>query len=88
MVMGIGGGAVYAEFLAKIVHQLGTATEGAGEGAADADVVFPGRILAETRIESDYLQHLDRLQLQFRGDPFNGFLGDEAESMLDDVEQR
>ena len=84
----IRGGAVDAELLAEILHEFRAAAEGAGERAADADMVFTRSVLAKAGVESHHLEHLDRLKREFRGHPVDRLRRDETELVLHDMEQR
>jgi hypothetical protein len=88
MMMWIGGSAIDPELLAEITHQLRTATERTGKRAADTDMIFPGSILTETGIERYHLENLDRLQLQLRSNPIDGFRRNKTEPVLDNMELR
>ena len=72
------------QFLANLVGS----GHGTGQGAADADGGFAGRGLAEPRVKSDQLEDIDRLEVEFAGDPVDPALVDVAEEILPQVEQR
>jgi hypothetical protein len=70
------------------VHQLVAAGHGTAQGAADADVEFAGSLLAETGIEGDHLEDLDRLEPELRRGPLDRLLADVAEVVLQVVQHR
>lgn len=72
---------------AEAVHEFLGAAHGAGEGAADADVVFAWGGLAEAGVEGDDFEDFDGFEAEFGGDPVDGFVGDESVAVLDGVEE-
>ena len=72
--------------LAETFHELVAAGHRAGEGAADADVVFAGRVLAKTGIEGDDFEDLDGLEFEFGCGPFDGCFVDVPEVVLQGVQ--
>lgn len=87
MVVAVGLAAIDAREFADFFHQLIRAAHGAGEGAADAEVKFAGSRLAEAGVKCHDLDDFDRLKIEFFRDPLDGFVGDEAELVLNDVEK-
>jgi hypothetical protein len=49
---------------------------------------FPGRMLAEHWIKSDHLENVDRLEAEFLRDPEDGFVADEPEVFLPQMQER
>ena len=49
---------------------------------------FPGRMLAEHWIKRDHLENVDRLQAEFFRDPESGFVADEPEVFLPQMQER
>ena len=74
--------------LAEFFLHLVASSEGAGEGAADADDGFSGLLAAEPRVESDKLEDVDRGEIEAGGDPIDAGIIDEAEMVLPQVEKR
>ena len=79
-------GAVDFGSLAQGFHRFMTASHGAGQGAADADVVFSGFSPAPARIKSDDFLHLNGFQAEFGRDPGDGFFRDVAKMVLNKVQ--
>jgi len=76
--------ALFAEMIAELV---GTAQR-AGERAADFDLDFARRMLAEHGVEGDELEDVDRLEVELVGDPLDALGRDVAEGFLPEMEQR
>jgi hypothetical protein len=49
---------------------------------------FSGRMLAEHWIKSDHLENVDRLEAEFFRDPEDGFIADEPEVFLPQMQER
>jgi hypothetical protein len=73
---------------AQIFHQFQSTCHRAAERAANPDMRFPGRMLAEHWIKSDHLENVDRLEAEFFRDPEDGFVADEPEVFLPQMQQR
>ena len=86
--MSVSGTTVDACQVAKLCHEFVGTSHGAGKSAANTEVEFARSLLPEAGIESDNLYDLDRGDVEFLGDPFNGFGADEAVTVLNFVEER
>ena len=86
--MCVRGTAVDAGELTEFCHEFIRTTHGTGESPADAEVKLAGGLLAESGVESDNFDDLDRSDIELLGDPLDGFGTDEAMAVLDFVEQR
>ena len=73
---------------AQIFHHFQSTRHRATERAADPDMRFPGRMLAEHWIKRDHLENVDRLQAEFFRDPEDGFVADEPEVFLPQMQER
>src|SRR5205823_6409274 len=73
---------------AQISHHFQSTRHPATQRAADPDMRFPGRMLAEHWIKSDYLENVDRLEVEFFRDPEDGFVADEPEVFLPQMQER
>src|ERR1700747_3480095 len=73
---------------AQIFHYFQSTRHRATERAANPDMLFPGRMLAKHWIERDHLENVDRLQAEFFRDPENGFVADEPEVFLPQMQER
>ena len=73
---------------AQIFHHFQSTRHRATERAADPDMRFPGRMLAEHWIKRDHLENIDRLQAELFRDPEDGFVADEPEVFLPQMQQR
>ena len=82
--IGFAGGA----FLGKVVAELVSAAERAGERPAHLDLDFPGGMLPEHRVEGDQLEDIDRLEGEFCRDPFDSLGRDVAERLLPEMQER
>jgi hypothetical protein len=49
---------------------------------------FPGRMLAEHWVKSHYFENVDRLEAEFFRDPGDGFVADEPEVFLPQMQKR
>lgn len=74
--------------LAQPVHQLVGARHGTGQGPAHPDVVFPGRLPAESWIKGRHFQHLDGLQPQLVRHPHHGLVREVAKVTLQRMQGR
>ena len=73
---------------AKVFHHLVTASHRAAECATDANVRFASVFLAQHRIETDQLENVDWLQAELDRDPGDGFVANETEMFLPEMEER
>src|SRR5215470_13156817 len=73
---------------AQILHQFQTTSHRTTERATDPDMSFSGGMPAEHWIKSDYLQNVDRLEPEFFRDPERGFVADEPEVFLPQMQER
>ena len=73
---------------AQIFHHFQSTRHRATERAADPDMRFPGRMLAEHWIKRDHLENVDRLEAEFFRDPEDGFVADEPEVFLPQMQER
>ena len=81
-------GAVDASGLTEIFHQIIAAGHGAGQGPANADMVFAGGGLAEARVKRDDFEDLDRFEPELGGHPVHGLRLNEPKFMLQKVQER
>ena len=73
---------------AQIFHQFQSTRHRTTERAADPDMRLPGRMLAEHWIKRDHFENVDRLQAEFFRDPEDGFVADEPEVFLPQMQER
>src|SRR6267378_4871741 len=73
---------------AQIFHQFQSTRHRATERAANPDMHLPGRMLAEHWIKRDHLENVDRLEAEFFRDPEDGFVVDEPEVFLPQMQDR
>src|SRR5262245_25747275 len=76
-----------SEACAQIFHHFQSTRHRATECAADPDVRFPGRTFAKHWIKSDHLENVDRLEAEFFRDPEDGFVADESEVFLPQMQE-
>jgi hypothetical protein len=73
---------------AQTFHHFQSTRHRATERAADPDMPFPSRMLAEHRIKRDHLENVDRLEAEFLRDPEDGFVANEPEVFLPQMQER
>ena len=83
----IGGTAIDSGEFAKPGHEFVGSSHGTREGTADPEVELAGSFLAEAGIEGDDFHDLDRGDVEFLGNPFNGLRTDETVPVLDFVQE-
>jgi hypothetical protein len=79
--------ALNSQTRAQIFHQFQSPDHRATKRVADPDMRFPGRMLAEHGVKSDQLENVDRLEAEFFRDPEGGFVADEPEVFLPQVQE-
>ena len=82
----IGGAGV--ALLQEVIAQFVSTAEGAGEGAADADMDLAHGMLPEPGVEGDEFEDVDRLERELGRDPLDALGRDVAEGFLPQVQQR
>src|SRR5262249_30015147 len=73
---------------AQVFHQVKSTPPRATECSADRDMGFAGRLLAKHRIKRYQLEDIDRLQPQPFRDPYGGFVADDPEMFLPQMQER
>ena len=73
---------------AKVFHHFQSTRHRTAQRAADSDVSFPSRMLAEHWIKSDHLENVNRLEAEFFRDPKDGVVVDEPEVFLPQMQER
>lgn len=86
-VVGVRGIRINADGFAEFTIEFCAAGQRAGEGAADADDVFPGSDLTEPGIKSDQFEDIDRLEIQTGGDPFDALFADKSKLVLPEMDE-
>jgi hypothetical protein len=81
-------GALDSPTRAQIFHHFQSTGHRATERAANPDMGLPGRMLSEHWIKRDHLENVDRLEAEFFRDPEDGFVADESEVFLPQMQER
>jgi hypothetical protein len=80
--------AVNSQACAQVFHHFQSTRHRATERTADPDMSFPRRMLAKHGVKRDHLENVDWLETELFGDPKNGFVADEAEVFLPQMQER
>src|SRR5262245_46312860 len=80
--------ALNSQTRAQIFHHFQSTRHRTTQRAADPNVRFPGRMLAKHWVKRHHFENVDRLEAELFRDPEDGFVADEPEVFLPQMQKR